>query len=306
MSSFGTHQFAPVTSYDDLCKQPGHLPKFRPDEDKVVAVLYHYRFPVQCQCGISSCGKFHNEGYVVQLESHLISQIGHLCWKNKFEEIGDIINSYQEARERPRLLHQLIQHKVACSSHRSFIAGLKVELQPLVEMKNNFKHLYPRLFSELERKGDLGENYKVSREREIVKDGNHIYTQEVVGTVLGCEFIRNSVLPLLSEVEQTVAVVEKASLIDISFSKLYAITLEAARIDSMVAKAQSLLGAGREFFSDESAGAIRKIEITDAVKQEARNFDLKKLEGGLASRTAHIPKKPNRAQRRGRMIPKWN
>lgn len=311
MSSFGTHQFAPVRSYEELCGQPGHLPRFNPIEDKVNAVLYHYRFGSQCQCGISTCGKFHNEGFVVQLESHLISQIGHCCWKNKFQEIGDIINRYQENQERPRLLHELKQHKAACNAHRSFISKLKAELQPLVEKKNNFKQRYPRLYAELEKQVGIGGQYEVIRVHEAIKAESrgkpeHIlraddftYDQELVGTVRGCDFIGSSALILLTEAEQKVEAVEKANLVDISFSKLHSITLEASAIDTYIAKAQSLLIAGRLFFSDESASAIRKIEKSEAIRQEARGFDLSNLEGGIASRKLENLKKPNRAQRRG-------
>lgn len=308
MSSFATHQFAPVRTYDELARQPGYVSKFNPAEDKVDAVLFHYVFVAQCQCGISRCRQHHNEGFVVKLESGLISHVGHHCWKRKFKEIGDILNRYQEEQELPRLIAELMAHKAACKSHRSYISNLKDQLLPLVERKARLRAMYPQVFAELATRADRGGQYQVVKVTERLNEAakskseasrrsdDYEYSQKVVGVVKGCEFIAISALGPLVEAERIVERVEKSSLIDISFSKLHSTTLEASTIDTHISRAKALLEAGKSVFARESAEAIRQMDGSHTLSQEARNFDLQALDESI-DRKSKQPKKSDRKQR---------
>jgi hypothetical protein len=310
MSSFALHQFAPVRSYDDLSKQPGHISRFSPVEDKVVAVLYHYNFNVACQCGIQGCGKWHNDGYVVQLESHLISQIGNTCWATKFQEIGEIVNRYTEEQERPRLVDALKRHKAAAVSHRSFLEGMRLELTTLAAKKTSFRSRYPRLYAELRDRSDLGGRYVVKKVVEELKDSakekpEHLlraddfkYREEILGSVRGCEFLKVSALPLLSLAQEKIEMVERTNLVDISFSRLHSATLDGAAIDELLVQAQALLSAGTQLFSTGSTEAIRLIQPSEAVRAEARKFDPAQLDSSMPRSQLPTPRKLTRAERR--------
>ncbi len=314
MSSFALHQFAPVRSYDDLSKQPGHIVRFSPVDDKVVAVLYHYNFNIACQCGIQGCGKWHNDGYVVQLESHLISQIGNTCWATKFKEIGEIVNRYTEEQERPRLVDALKRHKAAAVSHRNFVEAIRLELSTLAAKKASFRTQYPRLYAELKDRSDLGGRYAVTKVVEEIKDyakakSEHLlraedfkYREEVLGSVRGCEFLKVSVLPLLSLAQQKIELVEKANLVDISFSRLHSATMDGAEIDEILAQVQALLHAGTQLFSMESTEVIRLIQPSEAVRSEARKFDPALLDSSMPRSQLPTPRKLTRAERRRGLI----
>ena len=73
-----------VESWEDVVTRPGYKSKLDPKKIKLKQILGKYHIDPKQPCGISSCGTYHNMGFLVLCEGGIETNIGHRCGKNIF------------------------------------------------------------------------------------------------------------------------------------------------------------------------------------------------------------------------------
>ena len=67
-----------------------------PNKFPLKKIVKHYHVKPEIQCSLSMCHRWHNEGYIVELEDGRLTNVGHICGK----QFGDIFaieeQKYQE------------------------------------------------------------------------------------------------------------------------------------------------------------------------------------------------------------------
>src|SRR5258706_607882 len=75
-----------IRSTQDMRSLPGYREQVDPKGEPLKRIVSHYDLSERTQCGLSSCRQWHNEGYLVELESGGFTNVGHICGKEFGEE----------------------------------------------------------------------------------------------------------------------------------------------------------------------------------------------------------------------------
>lgn len=90
-------------TYADLQARPDFHPSLDQRAHALDRVLSDYHFPNNVPCGLSTCHRAHQTGFLVRTRSGLETAIGHICGRNIFgEEVWDLAAA-KYVRERKRL-----------------------------------------------------------------------------------------------------------------------------------------------------------------------------------------------------------
>lgn len=92
-------------SYDELRARPAFREVLDKKEHALRQVLTDYSFPTMVACGLSHCRTPHRDGFLVQTEDDLETNVGHVCGRKAFGKRFDIARqTYERMRERQDLV----------------------------------------------------------------------------------------------------------------------------------------------------------------------------------------------------------
>lgn len=153
----------------DLQKIHGYRYDIDPKRDPLKRILQYYHVTPETQCGLSICHKWHNDGYLVELENGSLTNVGHICGAGfgaKFE--AERIH-YMDTIYRPQALRAVRYGIMLLESKQAQINALADTANRLSSRKSEFRIRFPEASKNLDRRASTG-NLMVTDSFERTRD----------------------------------------------------------------------------------------------------------------------------------------
>lgn len=147
-----------IKSAADLQKIDRYRYDIDPIREPLKKILQHYYVTTAIQCGLSGCHRWHNDGYLVELENGNLTNVGHICgagFGDKFE--AERIH-YMETIRRPQALQAVREGKIRLESMRMQINLLADSAHRLSSRKSEFRKRFPEASKNLDRRASNGQS----------------------------------------------------------------------------------------------------------------------------------------------------
>ena len=162
--------------YATLTERPNFREVLDRKEHKLRRVLSGYSFQALVQCGLADCRKAHRDGYLVETEDGLETNVGHVCGRNTFGTRFEVERAlYERTRELQDLRDRATQLQEQVGAASSLIEGVyksRFGVGWIESIKSNlYKVLGGGLLSSLEaaeRRGEYAVNQARRRSEEEI------------------------------------------------------------------------------------------------------------------------------------------
>lgn len=141
-----------IKSAADLLKIDDFQSDIDPNVEPLKRIVQNYYVTPTIQCGLSNCHRWHNEGYLVELESGALTNVGHICGDHFGEKFATERHYYQESILKPQLLQALREGKRKLHLIHESINQLASTAIILSERKSEFRKRFPGISKELIRR----------------------------------------------------------------------------------------------------------------------------------------------------------
>lgn len=145
-----------IKSKADLQKLERYRYDIDPEREPLKKILQHYYVTPMIQCGLSGCHRWHNEGYLVELENGNLTNVGHVCGAGFGEKFETERAKYTESILRPRLLQATREGKKILQSKQAQLTLLSDAANRLSSRKSEFRKCFPEISRQLDRRASTG------------------------------------------------------------------------------------------------------------------------------------------------------
>ena len=162
-----------IKSAADLQKIKGYRYDIDPTREPLKKILQHYYVTPTIQCGLSGCHRWHNEGFLVELENDTLTNVGHICgagFGDKFE--AERIH-YMDTIIRPQVLQTVRDGIIKLKSMQTQINNLSDVANRISSRKSEFRRRFPEASKNLDRRagnGDLMVMDSIERTRDEIEN----------------------------------------------------------------------------------------------------------------------------------------
>jgi hypothetical protein len=313
MSARQVFQNVLVRSPQELKTIPGYSPAIDLSDEKFVEVLSHYTFREEYQCALTSCHKWHKDGYVCVFESGAIGNVGNVCarkWIGSSFDEG--LNRYQREIARPQLLSKLTIAKTAVPALLRQCVELRQAAQDFIPCKSGFRNNFPLIWNLLQAPQN-GMEYQVVHSKNLVvtekhEDGSEISRSKIVserlGVIRGIRALRENVLILINGLDQDLDEILKSSVTqELSWNELNRLVNVSSVIERKLIDARGLVRDVQLFRTPETENLIRRLQGNPDLEKEACRFSFAIAEADDGSRLNSAKRvegthRPNRRERR--------
>lgn len=145
-----------IRSTADLQKIERYRYDIDPKLEPLKKILQHYFVSPEIQCGLSNCHRWHNDGFLVELENSDITNVGHICGSGFGSQFEVERNRYTESILRPQALQAVRDGKTLIESRRTQLSLLSDAANRLSFRKSEFRKRFPGISKELVRRASNG------------------------------------------------------------------------------------------------------------------------------------------------------
>src|SRR5450759_2792891 len=162
-----------IKSAGDLQKIKGYRYDIDPTREPLKKILQHYYVTPTIQCGLSGCHRWHNEGYLVELENGSLTNVGHICgagFGDKFE--AERIH-YMDTIIRPQVLQTVRDGIIKLKSMQTQINNLSDVANRISFRKSEFRKRFPEASKNLDRRASNGDSMvmdSIERTRDEIEN----------------------------------------------------------------------------------------------------------------------------------------
>jgi hypothetical protein len=150
-----------IRTRQDLFDLPGYEERVDPTRRPLKRVLKHYHLSALAQCGLSSCGQWHYDGYVVELEDGGLTNVGHVCGSQFGERFAIEERAYQERVLKPQLIRRLSEGRSEVERLRPAIDQVADRIRTVLRRRAGLRARFPAFAEDLRRRAMRGEDQVV-------------------------------------------------------------------------------------------------------------------------------------------------
>jgi len=290
-----------------------------PNKFPLKRIVKHYHVKPEIQCSLSMCHRWHNEGYIVELEDGRLTNVGHICGKQFGEKFAIEEQKYQEQILRPQLVQEIGASKAKLREVKQPIDELVQRAQLVSKRKSAFTSLFKGVIQVLRRRAVNGDSevfesmVRSNQELEDLIAANPFQNREALrikniskGYIRGLRLFSENVFEtvtsnLSTPLEDLINLVDHQSL---SLKKLLEWDYWLKSLDEKISDATTLVKEGEEFFTPENFMLISLLPGTPEVKERLFKLKLPLLDSATPTNKFDSPqilqsgKMPNRKERR--------
>ncbi len=290
-----------------------------PNKYPLKRIVRHYHVNPEIQCSLSMCHRWHNEGYIVELDDGRLTNVGHICGKQFGEKFAIEEQKYQEQILRPQLIEAISSSKKKLAELKPLIDKLEQRAQIVSKRKSAFVSLFKEATQALKRRavnGDTEVFESVERNKQEVDDllaANPFQSREALqvkniskGHIKGLRLFSENVFEtttsnLCNPLEQLVNLVDYQTL---PLRKLVEWESWLRSLDEKSSHATALVEDSEQFFTKDNFKLISLLPNSPEVKSRLSKLDIPILDSvNLANKTdsqkaLQSIKKFNRKERR--------
>lgn len=279
---------AQLHSVEEIEGRPGYRFNVHPGQSTLKAITAWYRLPDSTEgirCGLSTCHRQHWRGFMVQTGDGSETNIGRNCGKTHFgASFKELTASFDRRERNQRYRDRLNDLLDGLPTIRSRIQGLRDGGGDwLYRAVRSFEAHYPaNVVYEVRNRARRGldvifrERPRTKEEFEAARAANPnapaaslMHVQEPVGQIEGLTVFDRSIRDVLvSEIEMKLQELEQldrnASLVVLTRWNRWA-----DELDDRFAEAESLIEAGRRFFTEQNLMLIRQIAASHGEDRRA-------------------------------------
>ncbi len=264
-----------IKSEEDLKKIPNYRFDIDHKREPLKLVIQRYYVTPMIKCGLTGCHKWHNEGYLVELENGFLTNVGHVCGGHFGDRFEAERIRYLDSVLRPQLLQTIREGKIRLESLKSQIETISYSASLLSARKSEFKKRFPKISSELHRRAfnnDLVVSEDVARTSSEIEDmmaANPYqsrdalrYRQVEKGRIAGLQIftvnVREKINVELSSKSQTISALD----FDTSHIKtddLIQWESWIKTLDDRLAEATDFISKAQKFFTEENYQLIASL-----------------------------------------------
>lgn len=310
-----------IKSAADLQKIKGYRYDIDPTREPLKKILQHYYVTPTIQCGLSGCHRWHNDGYLVELENGSFTNVGHICgagFGDKFE--AERIH-YMDTIIRPQALHAVRDGKIKLKSMQTQINILSEVANRLSSRKSEFRRRFPEASKNLDRRAGNGDSMvmdSIERTRDEIEDilatnpyqnRDSLRFREVEkGRIVGLQLFSFNIRESISQ--ELVSKAQELMTLDIDAQKLKTEVLLQWEswlnlLHERIEEAMSFVNKADEFFSEGNYQLIASFPLPPKESFMLKQIKTASLDESMSAHerkneidTAIKNKKLNRAQRR--------
>lgn len=303
----------------DVSNLIGENTSIDPNKFPLKKIVKHYHVKPEIQCSLSMCHRWHNEGYIVELEDGRLTNVGHICGK----QFGDIFaieeQKYQEQILRPQLVQEIGASKKRLRELKQPVDALIQRAQLVSKRKSAFISLFKGVINELRRRAANGDSEvfesmeRSNQELEDLLSANPFQSREALriknipkGHIRGLRLFSENVFDTVNSnlsipLEDLINLVDHQSL---PIKKLLGWDYWLKSLDEKISDATALVKEGEEFFTPENFMLLSLLPSTPDVKDRLSKLKLPILDSVTPTNKVEDKqilqsgKKPNRKERR--------
>lgn len=162
-----------IKSAADLQKIHGYRYDIDPTREPLEKILQHYYVTPTIQCGLAGCHRWHNDGYLVELENGSFTNVGHICGAGFGDKFEAERIYYMDTILRPQVLQAVRDGKIKLESMQTRINILSDAANRISTRKSEFRRRFPEASKNLDRRASNGDSMvmdSIERTRDEIED----------------------------------------------------------------------------------------------------------------------------------------
>ena len=310
----------PIRVPQDVLNIIGANTSIDPERSPLKRIVQHYYVRPEIQCSLSRCHRWHNEGYIVELEDGRSTNVGHVCGKQFGDKFAIEEQKYQEQILRPQLAQAISSSKKRLRELTQPIDELKQRAQLVSTRKSAFVSLFKSVIPELRRRAANRDSevfesiIRNNQELEDLLAANPFQNRDALriknilrGHIYGLRLFSENVFEtitgsLSSPLEELIGLADPQSL---SIRKLVEWDSWLRTLNEKISDASALVEDGEQFFTSGNFKLISLLPSPPEVKDGLSKLNLTALDSVMPSQVKvgdlqnmRLGKKPNRKEKR--------
>jgi hypothetical protein len=261
----------------DLQRIDGYRYDIDPTREPLKKILQDYYVTPTIQCGLSGCHRWHNDGYLVELENGNLTNVGHICGAGFGEKFETERIHYMDTILRPMVLQAVRDGKIKLESRQAQINILADSASRLSSRKSEFRRRFPDTARNLDRRASNGGSMvmdSVERTKGEIEDilaANPHQNRESLrfreiekGRIAGLQLFSFNIRQSISQ--ELVSKAQELIALDIDAQKLKTEVLVKWEswlnsFDERIEEAMNFVNKAEEFFSEENYQLIASLPL---------------------------------------------
>lgn len=254
-----------ITTWEDIYKMSGYTDSLDPEKEKLKQVVNKYKLPTEGKCGLSNCGKAHNNGCIVETESGRLTNLGHICGKKYFgENFTSLSNKLSKEIDYFNKIESIKLAKLSIADRYRELSEIEANWKKIESVYRTIKSegldgLYDKLEQMMHSKSSIisvqRKAIKSEIEIEETRTGKDIqkpfYITENLGNLKGLSYLIDRI-KIKAMIQTNRIIIESLEEFDenkTTLKDLNKVVKENERLNDSVREAHSIISDGFKLFS---------------------------------------------------------